>query len=79
MRKPKLPSTKQGWAAIHKEARRRTAVYYKMKAMKGQIAHTHLTANPWGSMGILNAKMFCPMVNNLPLRQQAGGLTKVVP
>eukprot|EP00892_Ulva_mutabilis_P004651 jgi/Ulvmu1/2558/UM014_0008.1 len=65
VRKPKLPSTKAGWAAIHREARRRAAMYYKRREMEGQLVQFNLISRPGGKMGGLIAKM-CPPLVNLP-------------
>lgn len=40
--KPKLPASKKVWAALHKEARRRAAAYYHMKAIEEQLASFNL-------------------------------------
>jgi len=67
--KPRLPASKKGWAALHREARRRTVVYYQMKVIEEQLASLDLYQQMEGSVGIspgCHVKLLTPAAPLLP-------------
>lgn len=78
VRRPKLPATQKGWTAIHKEARRRAAVYYKMKAMQKRRTSVECGLKLGDDAGGCDAKMSFPLVFNFPLRLKPGHVPQLV-
>lgn len=79
MHKPKLPVSKKGWAAIHREARRRAAVYYRMKALEEQLASFDMGQRLGGGVRGSDARHNHPTVYLLPLHLMPPNGLKPIP